>query len=99
MTNVAATNTYGFHCSIAAGSNKWAFYAGAGAAASRLSDLRIGQDAASGSALLTVAGQILSTAGNGNGYATGAGGSVTQATSRTTGVTLNTPTGAITLVS
>lgn len=40
---------------------------------------------------------------NGNtqpfGYATGAGGAVTQTTSRTTGVTLNTPTGRINLVS
>lgn len=33
------------------------------------------------------------------GYATGAGGAVTQATSRTTGVTLSKPTGAITLFS
>ena len=36
---------------------------------------------------------------NAIGYSTGAGGAVTQITSRTTGVTLNTPTGAITLVS
>jgi hypothetical protein len=36
---------------------------------------------------------------SGVGYATGAGGAVTQITSRTTGVTLNTVTGAITLVS
>jgi hypothetical protein len=35
----------------------------------------------------------------GIGYATGAGGAVTQATSRTTGVTLNTVCGSITLVS
>lgn len=35
----------------------------------------------------------------GAGYSTGAGGAVTQATSRTTGVTLNTNCGAITLVS
>lgn len=35
----------------------------------------------------------------GVGYATGAGGAVTQETSRTTGVTLNKTTGAITLVS
>lgn len=35
----------------------------------------------------------------GIGYATGAGGTVTQTTSRTTGVTLNAVTGAITLVS
>jgi len=33
------------------------------------------------------------------GYLTGAGGAVTQSTSRTTGVTSNTPTGAITLFS
>lgn len=33
------------------------------------------------------------------GYSTGAGGSVTQATSRTTGVTINFPTGRITLFS
>jgi hypothetical protein len=36
---------------------------------------------------------------NGFGYPTGRGGAVTQATSRTTGVTLNTVCGAITLVS
>lgn len=33
------------------------------------------------------------------GYATGGGGTVTQASSRTTGVTLNKPSGQITLVS
>jgi len=37
--------------------------------------------------------------GVGVGYGTGSGGAVTQATSRTTGVTLNTYSGAITLVS
>lgn len=35
----------------------------------------------------------------GLGYGTGSGGTVTQATSRTTGVTLNKPTGAITMFS
>lgn len=35
----------------------------------------------------------------GVGYSTGAGGAVTQESSRTTGVTINTNTGAITLVS
>jgi hypothetical protein len=45
-------------------------------------------------------GGIKSTSATlGIGYATGAGGAVTQATSRTTGVTLNTVCGAITLVS
>jgi len=44
-----------------------------------------------------VSGTLTSTGGL--GYATGAGGTVTQATSRTTGVTLNKTTGAITLFS
>lgn len=50
----------------------------------------------------TIAGanSILSShATAGIGYATGAGGAVTQATSRTTGVTVNKAAGAITLVS
>jgi hypothetical protein len=50
--------------------------------------------------LTTLATGIRSTAATGGvGYATGAGGAVTQATDRTTGVTLNKVCGAITLVS
>ena len=48
---------------------------------------------------LTATGKIASTGTAGVGYATGAGGAVTQATSRTTGVTLDKTTGAITLFS
>lgn len=48
---------------------------------------------------LAVTGAITSSGTAGVGYATGAGGTVTQATSRTTGVTLNKTTGAITLFS
>lgn len=53
---------------------------------------------------LSVAGSIKSSAGasalsSGVGYATGAGGAVTQVTSRTTGVSINALCGAITLVS
>jgi hypothetical protein len=44
-------------------------------------------------------GVVKVTTGTGLGYGTGIGSAVTQATSRTTGVTINTPTGAITLVS
>lgn len=48
----------------------------------------------------TVSGPLQATSPTGGiGYAAGAGGAVTQATNRTTGVTLNTVTGAITLVS
>ncbi len=45
--------------------------------------------------LVLPSAQLLTTTGN-IGYATGAGGAVTQATNRTTGVTLNTITGTIT---
>jgi hypothetical protein len=48
---------------------------------------------------LTATGAIVSTGTAGVGYATGAGGTVTQATSRTTGVTLNKRCGAITMFS
>jgi hypothetical protein len=48
---------------------------------------------------LTATGVIASIGTAGVGYATGAGGAVTQGTSRTTGVTLNKTTGAITLFS
>ena len=44
-------------------------------------------------------GNLLVTGAGGLGYGTGSGGAVTQATSRTTGVTLNKTNGAITLVS
>lgn len=44
-------------------------------------------------------GNALVVSPGGLGYGTGAGGAVTQGTSRTTGVTLNKPCGAITLVS
>lgn len=52
-----------------------------------------------GTGAITSPRAIVSTGTGGVGYATGAGGAVTQATSRTTGVTLNKATGAVTLVS
>ena len=48
---------------------------------------------------LAVTGAVTSSGTAGVGYATGAGGAVTQATSRTTGVTLNKTTVAITMFS
>jgi hypothetical protein len=48
---------------------------------------------------LAATGAITSSGTAGVGYATGAGGTVTQATSRTTGVTLNKTSGAITMFS
>lgn len=55
--------------------------------------------AATGVSLATTAGITSSGATSGVGYATGAGGAITQGTNRTTGVTVNTVTGAITLIS
>jgi len=48
---------------------------------------------------LTATGTIVSTGTAGIGYGSGAGGTVVQGTSRTTGVTLNKTTGSITLFS
>lgn len=48
---------------------------------------------------LAVTGLLKSSGTAGVGYATGAGGTITQGTSRTTGVTINKTTGAITLFS
>jgi len=67
----------------------------------------LGTLAVSGTGTSTIAG-TLNVSGSGSaliigtgsvGYGTGSGGSVTQITSRTTGVTLNKTNGAITLVS
>jgi hypothetical protein len=46
---------------------------------------------------ISCTGAIRSTGTGGVGYTTGAGGTVTQATSKTTGVTLNKTTGTITM--
>jgi hypothetical protein len=54
---------------------------------------------ASGTAANWFSGDVLVFGVGGLGYTTGSGGTVTQATSRTTGVTLNKTNGAITLVS
>ena len=52
--------------------------------------------AATGTSLSTTGNQVVSGAGK-QGYTTGSGGTVTQATSKSTGVTLSKPTGQITL--
>ena len=54
---------------------------------------------AGGTAQNLFSGDVLVFGAGGLGYTTGSGGAVTQATSRTTGVTLNKTNGAITLVS
>ena len=54
---------------------------------------------AAGDAPNRFVGETLVIGAKGLGYGTGAGGTVTQATSRTTGVTLNKPTGRIDVIS
>jgi hypothetical protein len=54
---------------------------------------------ANGTAPNAFSGDVTIFGAGGLGYSTGSGGAVTQATSRTTGVTLNKTNGAITLVS
>lgn len=62
--------------------------------------VNLGLRASGGTAALAAPGLISSSSATGGiGYATGSGGTVAQASSRTTGVTLNTVTGTITLVS
>lgn len=56
-------------------------------------------DAKGTGTVLSSDGLVSKSSTKGIGYSTGAGGAVTQATSRTTGVTLNKVCGAITLVS
>jgi hypothetical protein len=66
------------------------FYTNASAAAGTTASERMRID---------LSGNVLVTNPAGLGYGTGAGGTVTQGTSRTTGVTLSKPTGAITMFS
>jgi hypothetical protein len=100
-----ATNNYGFYAAIDAGTNKWNFYASATANNAFRGNSRFG-DLTAPVATVDVTGNVAATtsilstgATSGVGYATGAGGAVTQLTSRTTPVTLNNVSGAITLVS
>lgn len=63
-----------------------------------LANLGIGVGGAIATGNIDSTGHVLSSSPSGGiGYETGSGGAVTQLTGRTTGVTLNTVTGAITL--
>jgi hypothetical protein len=78
------SSNYGIYMNVSSGTGKYAIYSN-GTAASFFGGN------------VAVTGTLSATSSI--GYATGAGGTVTQATSRTTGVTINKPSGAITLVS
>ena len=101
----AATTNVGFRSEIAAAANRWNFYAGGTANNAFAGSTRFGAGTAP-NATVDVTGNIFATtsiltngATSGIGYSSGAGGTVTQATSRTTGVTINNVCGRITLFS
>lgn len=100
-----ATNNYGFVSQLASAANTWGFYASGTANNAFNGNCRFGGVTAP-VATVDVTGSVAATttilssgATSGIGYTTGAGGTVTQTGTRTTGVTLNKTTGAITLVS
>jgi hypothetical protein len=100
-----ATNNYGVYSNISSGANKWSFYSIGTANNAFNGNTRFGSTTAP-VATVDVTGSVAATTSirssggtSGIGYATGAGGTVTQNTSRTTAVTLDKVTGAITLVS
>lgn len=82
-----ATNNYGFYSNIASGTGRYNFYA-AGTAENYFAGL-----------ILSNSSIKSNSATAGVGYGTGAGGTVTQTISRTTGVTLNKICGSVTLFS
>lgn len=89
------TTQYGFAASgsLTAATNNYGFYGNIAAGTGRYNFY------AAGDAPNRFVGETLVIGPAGLGYGTGAGGTVTQTTSRTTGVTLSKPTGSITLVS
>jgi len=89
----AVTTQYGFNAdsSLTGATNNYGFYGAIAAAANRYNFY------AAGTAQNLFSGDVLVFGAGGLGYTTGSGGTVTQGTSRTTGVTLNKTNGAITL--
>ena len=99
------TNNYGFFGNLAAATGSWNYYASgtannAYAGNSRFGGVTVPVATVDVTGSVAATTTILSTgATSGVGYATGAGLSTTQLTSRTTGVTINAICGKITLFS
>jgi hypothetical protein len=108
FTASTGASTYNFATGATVGSTTKALNIGTGGAASSTTNIAIGSTNGGtltlNSPTVTVSGD-LTTSGNLRanggviGYATGAGGTVTQGTNRSTGVTINKGTGSITLFS
>lgn len=100
---IGATNNYAFHSNIAFGTGRWNFYSNGTADNAFSGNSRFG-GLTSPTVAVDVTGAVLATtsiksngATAGIGYATGAGGAITQLTSKATGVTLNKICGQITM--
>ena len=91
----AVTNQYGFlaNSNLTGATNNYGFYGNIASGTGRYNFY------ANGTAANAFSGDVTIFGAGGLGYSTGSGGAITQATSRTTGVTLNKTNGAITLVS
>ena len=101
----SGTNNFGFHSNLTSGTGRWNFFAAGTADNAFAGNTRFGGVTAPNNTI-DVTGNIFATtsiltngATNGIGYSGGAGGTVTQLTSRTTGVTVDKVCGAITLFS
>lgn len=89
------TNQFGYFAesTLTGATNNYGFYANIAAASSRWNFY------AAGTAANYFGGNVTVGGGGTLGYGAGSGGTVTQASTRTTGVTLNKPSGDVTLVS
>ena len=97
--HTVGSNNRGLVSQVSSGANKHNIYASGTASNYFAGGVNVGATADPGANNLWVSGNI-SIRGSGTlGYGTGSGGAVTQATSRTTGVTLDKTNGSITLVS
>jgi hypothetical protein len=108
FTASTGASTYNFATGATASATVKAINIGTGAAASSTTNITIGSSNGGtltlSSPTLTVSGNLtasgnLRTSGGVLGYATGTGGTVTQGTNRSTGVTISKATGSITLFS
>jgi hypothetical protein len=108
FTASTGASTYNFATGATVGSTTKALNIGTGGAASSTTNIAIGSSNGGtltlNSPTLTVSGNLtasgnLRTNGGVLGYSTGAGGTVTQGTNRSTGVTISKASGSITLFS
>ena len=98
-----ADQNFGFYSSVSLGPKNFNFYGksaapNAYAGNSSFGALTVPTETIDATGNIAATGSVLSSGkANGVGYKTGAGGTITQATSRTTGVTLNAVCGSIVL--